>query len=760
MAVSSDGARVAAVAGTSIVVVEVARGALRELPASRIATALYFVNGDRELAFSGGHFWSAGTGYSRTDIVNLATGSVETLVQHDDIFGTEQLEASADGTTLLTFGHGELAVWDVATRRKRVLPQPAWQDGTFKVYGLSADGREIATSLSDSQTVWFQRRRTDDDSVVEEIRIEGASTRPYAWSSRERLLIVEAAGDDGTVALAAADLASPKVVARACSPPPSRAVAFSADGTRLRANLSSGAEDASAVYDVATGGSVGESLSGPKWSVDGGLQSGWLWSPDWRWSAWTSEPVENGMVTKQVHLMRVEGGDKRTVLEWPSPNYGVEIAFSPDSRSLAVVDGPDHLLTVLDTETGAPISRQSLAGVNPWLIGFTPDGTSVLVETDDRIVRTVRWMDGASTAELMVGDDYVSASANGTLVVFGEGDAITYRDSAQLAKMPGIADFCFGFTPGATLSDDGSTVSLGEDCSRPYQLSRAPHVDIRSAVTGELFQRSPSTVRSCCRPTGRCSPIAPACSGAADTSRQSSAPSTRAIDDHAEQKAANAAGGLDMAMRVHEVHAAAAHAPLVILPAAALVDLAASLSDDRRQARLGRRLWWLGVGAATATGVAGLAASQEIKAEDERIADMMWLHGAANFGILLGATAIALVRTFRRPASPPPRSASGPAASRRTPPIWVARWFMGTALGSGRCPGMPRPGFGTALPSCPPRRRGRSCAMRSRASPGSCVGPRALSPGASRSAGGAYGIDCVDRPDAGLSGQQSLETNP
>ena len=28
---------------------------------------------------------------------------------------------------------------------------------------------------------------------------------------------------------------------------------------------------------------------------------------------------------------------------------------------------------------------------------------------------------------------------------------------------------------------------------------------------------------------------------------------------------------------------------------------------------------------------------------------MMWLHGAANFGILLGATGLALVRSFRRP---------------------------------------------------------------------------------------------------------------
>jgi len=102
-------------------------------------------------------------------------------------------------------------------------------------------------------------------------------------------------------------------------------------------------------------------------------------------------------------------------------------------------------------------------------------------------------------------------------------------------------------------------------------------------------------------------------------------------------------------MHVHELHAASTHAPLVVLPAAALVDLAAALSGDRRQAALGRKLWWLGVGAGALAGVAGLAASQEIKAEDSRSEDMMWLHGAANFAIVLGATGLALWRTFRRP---------------------------------------------------------------------------------------------------------------
>jgi len=106
-----------------------------------------------------------------------------------------------------------------------------------------------------------------------------------------------------------------------------------------------------------------------------------------------------------------------------------------------------------------------------------------------------------------------------------------------------------------------------------------------------------------------------------------------------------------MAMHVHEIHAASTHAPLVILPAAAIVDLMAVVTGDRRHRELGRKLWWLGVGAGALAGISGMAASQEIKAEETRSEDMMWLHGVANFAILLGATGVALWRTFRRPSA-------------------------------------------------------------------------------------------------------------
>ena len=104
-----------------------------------------------------------------------------------------------------------------------------------------------------------------------------------------------------------------------------------------------------------------------------------------------------------------------------------------------------------------------------------------------------------------------------------------------------------------------------------------------------------------------------------------------------------------MAMRLHELHAATIHAPLALLPTAAAVDLAAAISGNRAQARLGRTLWWVGLGSSLFAGLAGLAASQEIRADDQRTNDMIWLHGMGNFALLLGALGIASWRAGHRP---------------------------------------------------------------------------------------------------------------
>jgi uncharacterized membrane protein len=104
-----------------------------------------------------------------------------------------------------------------------------------------------------------------------------------------------------------------------------------------------------------------------------------------------------------------------------------------------------------------------------------------------------------------------------------------------------------------------------------------------------------------------------------------------------------------MGMRLHELHAAAVHAPLALLPTAAAIDLAAAVSGNRSHARLGRSLWFAGAAGAVFAGLAGAAASQEVRARDPRTSDMIWLHGIGNLGLTAGALAIAAWRGVRGP---------------------------------------------------------------------------------------------------------------
>ncbi|HET9594722.1 MAG TPA: DUF2231 domain-containing protein, partial [Anaeromyxobacteraceae bacterium] len=107
-----------------------------------------------------------------------------------------------------------------------------------------------------------------------------------------------------------------------------------------------------------------------------------------------------------------------------------------------------------------------------------------------------------------------------------------------------------------------------------------------------------------------------------------------------------------MPLQIHELHPTLVHAPLVLLPAAAGVDLAAVSARGRlRRFALdaaGRRLWWVAVGSAALAGAAGMAASQEVHLEDPAARDAMWLHGMGNTCILLAGVGLAAWRSGHR----------------------------------------------------------------------------------------------------------------
>ncbi len=110
-----------------------------------------------------------------------------------------------------------------------------------------------------------------------------------------------------------------------------------------------------------------------------------------------------------------------------------------------------------------------------------------------------------------------------------------------------------------------------------------------------------------------------------------------------------------MPMQLHEIHPSVIHAPLALLPAAAVVDILAASSRGRLRRlaldRAGRQLWWLGVGSAAVAGIAGMAASQEIHLDDPRARDAMWLHGMGNTAILIASLGLAAWRSGHRATS-------------------------------------------------------------------------------------------------------------
>ncbi|MBI3181861.1 MAG: DUF2231 domain-containing protein [Myxococcales bacterium] len=104
-----------------------------------------------------------------------------------------------------------------------------------------------------------------------------------------------------------------------------------------------------------------------------------------------------------------------------------------------------------------------------------------------------------------------------------------------------------------------------------------------------------------------------------------------------------------MAIRLHELHPILVHAPLSALPAAAICDLAAVARRDRLLARLGSKLWMVGAGGALLAGVAGMAASQEVRTAGKRSKDVMFLHGIGNLALALCALGLTFWRQRHRP---------------------------------------------------------------------------------------------------------------
>src|SRR4051812_7045389 len=105
-------------------------------------------------------------------------------------------------------------------------------------------------------------------------------------------------------------------------------------------------------------------------------------------------------------------------------------------------------------------------------------------------------------------------------------------------------------------------------------------------------------------------------------------------------------------IKVHELHPAVIHLPLTLLPLAATVDLVAATRHDAELDTLGKTLWWAGAACGLFAGLAGAAASQEVRPPDRESEDRMFVHGVGNLIVLTGAFGLATWRLSRRASVP------------------------------------------------------------------------------------------------------------
>jgi uncharacterized membrane protein len=99
-----------------------------------------------------------------------------------------------------------------------------------------------------------------------------------------------------------------------------------------------------------------------------------------------------------------------------------------------------------------------------------------------------------------------------------------------------------------------------------------------------------------------------------------------------------------MAMRTHEIHPMLVHFPLALMPTAIAADAVGAMTDNRTLMETGRTLMPLAVVSMAATGLAGFAAQEEVRAEGEAH-DVLVTHRNLNVGLLVMSTALAVLRS-------------------------------------------------------------------------------------------------------------------
>jgi WD40 repeat protein len=276
---------------------------------------------------------------------------------------------SADGTMLAVAtgdpfkpdGPGEVRLWDVATRRWRIIPAGA--TGPIGSLAFSPDGRILAAGGGGRGAILWDvatgRERAVFPTPPERVAC-------VAFTADGKML---AAGDyDGTAKLW--DVATGRL--RATFPGREHAVltlAFTPDGETL---ATGGMDEAIRLWDVATA-RVRSTLLCPEGRVDA-----LAIAPGGKLLA-SSGPDE------KVTLWDMATGRARAILTGRSSGAVQSLAFAPDGKTLA--GGGWRTVSLWDVATGA--LHTTLKGHGNWVRGlaFSPDGRTLASGSWDKTVR-------------------------------------------------------------------------------------------------------------------------------------------------------------------------------------------------------------------------------------------------------------------------------------------------------------------------------------------------------------------------------------